>query len=107
MGRIGGDEFLALLPGISRENLTSSVEALKTAVAENPVELADDNHTRPMISIGAALFPYDSQDPDELIMLSDKRMYEDKERFREQASGAAAAQPRDAAAKVSSSTAGV
>jgi len=88
VGRIGGDEFLALLPGISRKNLENSVKLLKDAVAEKPVELAPNVHVRPMISIGSALYPSDSQDPDELIMLSDKGMYADKELYRKREAAA-------------------
>ncbi len=82
VGRIGGDEFLAILPGIKTEDMEASVENMKKMLSESPVELGVGIQVRPMISVGAALFPKDAADPDELIYLSDQRMYEDKERSR-------------------------
>jgi GGDEF domain-containing protein len=55
---------------------------MKKMVSESPVELGPGIQVRPMISVGAALFPEDAADPDDLIYLSDQRMYDDKERTR-------------------------
>jgi diguanylate cyclase (GGDEF)-like protein len=82
VGRIGGDEFLAILPGIKADDMMTSVEHMKKMVSESTVELGVGIQVRPMISVGAALFPEDASDPDELIYLSDQRMYDDKERSR-------------------------
>ncbi len=82
VGRIGGDEFLAILPGIRQDNIAKNVALLKSKLSETPVELGDGIQVRPMISIGAALYPDDAADPDKLVYLSDKRMYDDKERSR-------------------------
>jgi diguanylate cyclase (GGDEF)-like protein len=82
VGRIGGDEFLAILPGIKADDMMKSVEHMKKMVSESPVELGPGIQVRPMISVGAALFPEDAADPDDLIYLSDQRMYDDKERTR-------------------------
>ncbi len=82
VGRIGGDEFLAILPGIGAGNIANSVAQLKSKLSENPVELGEGIQVRPMISIGAALYPDDAADPDKLVYLSDKRMYDDKEKSR-------------------------
>jgi diguanylate cyclase (GGDEF)-like protein len=84
VGRIGGDEFLAILPGIKADDMEKSVEHMKKMISESPVELGPGIQVRPMISVGAALFPDDAADPDDLIYLSDQRMYEDKERTRRQ-----------------------
>ena len=82
VGRIGGDEFLAILPGIGADNIANSVALLKSKLSEQPVELGEGIQVRPMISIGAALYPDDAADPDTLVYLSDKRMYDDKEKSR-------------------------
>lgn len=82
VGRVGGDEFLAILPGIKADDMEKSVEHMKKMVSESPVELGPGIQVRPMISVGAALFPEDAADPDDLIYLSDQRMYDDKERTR-------------------------
>jgi diguanylate cyclase (GGDEF)-like protein len=81
-GRVGGDEFIAILPGISRSGLPGAIESLKRAVADNAVKVAEGVYAQTTISIGATLFPDDSTDPEELVYLSDQRMYEDKERSR-------------------------
>jgi diguanylate cyclase (GGDEF)-like protein len=81
-GRVGGDEFIAILPGISKSGIPGAIESLKRAVADNTVKVAEGVYAQTTISIGATLFPDDSTDPEELVYLSDQRMYEDKERSR-------------------------
>jgi diguanylate cyclase (GGDEF)-like protein len=82
-GRVGGDEFLAILPGISKDGLPGAIESLKNAIADNAVKVAEGVYAQTTISIGATLFPDDSVDPEELVYLSDQRMYEDKLRSRQ------------------------
>jgi diguanylate cyclase (GGDEF)-like protein len=77
-GRVGGDEFLAVLPGISKDGLPGAIESLKNAIADNAVKVAEGVYVQTTISIGATLFPDDSMDPEELVYISDQRMYEDK-----------------------------
>ena len=80
--RVGGDEFLAILPGVSREDLAVAVDSMKTAIAETAVKVSDDVYAQVTIAIGSALYPYDGVDPEDLVNLSDQRMYEEKERTR-------------------------
>ncbi len=80
--RVGGDEFLAILPGVSREDLALTVDSMKTAIAETAVKVSDDVYAQVTIAIGSALYPYDGVDPEDLVNLSDQRMYEEKERTR-------------------------
>lgn len=80
VGRVGGDEFLALLPGVSAENLDQMIANIKRALAESPVEVAPDKVLRPVLSIGGALYPDDAVSAKELLDISDQRMYADKER---------------------------
>ncbi len=80
LGRVGGDEFLAIVPGIEREGLDGKVKALKKGVAGTMVRVTEGVYLRPAISIGAALFPEDATDVEELIYLSDRRMFRDKQR---------------------------
>ncbi len=83
VARIGGDEFLAVLPGVSAEDLAQTVTLLKKSVSAESVSLGDGHFARCFLSIGAAHYPTDSQDPDELVSLSDQRMYVDKESSRQ------------------------
>ena len=92
LGRIGGDEFLAVLSGISDEHLELTIEQLKDALEETAINLGDERFVRASISIGAALYPRDGANAGELIKLSDERMYEDKQHSRMRALSDASAQ---------------
>ena len=83
VARIGGDEFLAVLPGISAQDVPQTIAILKKAVSSQPVPLGEGHFARPFLSIGAAHYPTDSEDADGLVSLSDQRMYHDKESSRQ------------------------
>jgi diguanylate cyclase (GGDEF)-like protein len=83
LGRIGGDEFLAIVPGITQEALEEQIEHLKSALGGSRIEVAQGVRTRPMVSIGAAVYPDDAVTADDLVYLSDQRMYEDKQRSKQ------------------------
>jgi len=78
VGRLGGDEFLALLPGISASALRETARKLKEALQEEPVEVGDGAVSYTMISVGDAHFPSEADSPRTLLALSDERMYKDK-----------------------------
>jgi diguanylate cyclase (GGDEF)-like protein/putative nucleotidyltransferase with HDIG domain len=80
LGRMGGDEFLAVLPGATREALEEQIDLIKTTLSETRIEVAQGVSLRPMVSVGAALYPDDGGDADELVYLSDQRMYKEKMR---------------------------
>ncbi len=69
--RIGGDEFLALCPGIEEEELEKKAEALKKDLLENSVTMA----------VGAVWQKDGRKNIDKLLSESEKRMYEDKEAY--------------------------
>jgi diguanylate cyclase (GGDEF)-like protein len=80
--RVGGDEFIAILPGVSREDLVAAADSMRSAVADAPIEVAKDTTTHVTISIGSAMYPYDGLDADDLVAFSDRRMYEAKMKSR-------------------------
>jgi diguanylate cyclase (GGDEF)-like protein/putative nucleotidyltransferase with HDIG domain len=84
LGRIGGDEFLAVLPGVTTEALEDQIEQLKSALGETRIEVAHGIRTKPMVSVGASVYPDDASGADDLVYLSDQRMYEDKLRAKQQ-----------------------
>jgi diguanylate cyclase (GGDEF)-like protein/putative nucleotidyltransferase with HDIG domain len=84
LGRIGGDEFLAVLPGVTTEALEDQIEQLKSALGDTRIEVARGIRTRPMVSVGATVYPDDASNADDLVFLSDQRMYEDKLRAKKQ-----------------------
>ncbi len=77
LARMGGDEFLAILPGIRGESLPSKIQLLEEAVAEIQTP-AGDAAAGVTVSIGAACYPEDGCSTDELIFCSDQRMYAQK-----------------------------
>jgi diguanylate cyclase (GGDEF)-like protein/putative nucleotidyltransferase with HDIG domain len=83
LGRVGGDEFLAIVPGIAKDGLDAKVTAIKKTLASKPIMVTEGVYLRPKISVGAALFPVDATESEELIYLADRRMYRDKTHSRE------------------------
>jgi len=73
--RIGGDEFLALCPGIEEDELKEKVEALKKDMQENCVIMA----------VGAVWQKEGKKDFDRLLAESEKRMYKDKSAYYKEA----------------------
>ena len=80
LGRVGGDEFLAIVPGIPQDQLEGKMQVLKGAIATTAFRVDKDATIHTSISVGAAVFPADGSEAEELVYLSDKRMYEDKQR---------------------------
>jgi diguanylate cyclase (GGDEF)-like protein len=81
LGRVGGDEFLAVLPGIDDENLRAKVASLKKLVEQNVVAAGEGVEVSTSVSVGVACFPRDGKDAEELMFRSDQRMYEDKRKI--------------------------
>lgn len=79
LGRYGGEEFVAILPGATEEAAAQFAERVREAVAEHVYE--DEEHeVRMTVSCGAAAFPNPGTDtPDDLVKLADKALYEAKE----------------------------
>ena len=76
LARVGGDEFVALLPGVdaggAREVAARVVEGIRRPVA------IDDQEVRCGVSIGIALFPADGGDLKGLLQCADRAMYRAK-----------------------------
>ena len=77
VGRIGGDEFVAISPflrqGSDLDVVVAKVrEALKTVVEHEGIAIDVDG------SVGAALFPRDGDTPTALLAVSDTALYRDK-----------------------------
>ena len=81
VGRLGGDEFLVALEGLTDEHqLTSRLDAILDEIAK-PVELGD-LRLRVHCSIGVTMFPQDAADPDTLLRHADHAMYRAKSKGR-------------------------
>ncbi len=77
VARMGGDEFVVLLPGTDRQGAQSLANTLLKRLRE-PVMLAGAGSYRPMASIGSAVFPEDGKAPDALLRSADMAMYRAK-----------------------------
>jgi diguanylate cyclase (GGDEF)-like protein len=77
LGRIGGEEFLVILPQHAREDCIRAADRLRQAVegSRTHEEAATPTAT---ISGGVAVFPEDGEDWDRLYMAADRRMYRAK-----------------------------
>ena len=87
LGRIGGEEFLLLLPHHhTREESVRGADRLRTAVegARSHEEMATPTAS---VSGGIAMYPEDGEGWDQLYMAADRRMYRAKRAGRNQVTG--------------------
>jgi diguanylate cyclase (GGDEF)-like protein/putative nucleotidyltransferase with HDIG domain len=88
VARMGGDEFVVVVPGASKENgreVTQRIVAAATGAGRqmrHPVELS--------ISIGTAVYPNDGNTAEELLTEADHRMYRSKRQKHESSEKTAA-----------------
>lgn len=86
LGRIGGEEFLVILPQHDREQCLRAADRLRQAVeGTRPHEEAATPTAT--LSGGVAMFPEDGEDWDRLYMAADRRMYRAKGAGRNQVEG--------------------
>jgi len=83
--RLGGEEFVVVLPDTSRDKLLGRAEMLGNAVRT----LALVHHELPLgsitISIGIAIFPESGRDPEKLLGVADAALYQAKNAGRDRA----------------------
>lgn len=80
--RFGGDEFVFVITGyLSQSTARVGAQAMATKLLEAMEEpfVTDDDHFHVGASIGIALYPFDSEDPEDLIRQADQAMYVAKE----------------------------
>ncbi len=75
--RYGGEEFAVILPNTEKAEALMVAERLRTATEAQP--LGDDKKVPVTLSAGVAMFPDDSQDPDQLLEVADSRLYRAKQ----------------------------
>jgi len=80
LGRLGGDEFMAVLPDISSSSDAAAVADRLIATLQKPMELS--KHTIVVTpSVGIAMSPTDGNDAESLLRHSDLAMYFAKRRW--------------------------
>lgn len=76
--RVGGDEFLVLLPDLQAASDAVAVGEKIRQALEVPCMAADGVELRVSASIGIALYPLHAQTEHDLLLLGDRAMYEAK-----------------------------
>lgn len=70
--RYAGDEFVVLLPGLSRQEASQVAETLSVKVREQPFRLVNSDRTiKITFSVGVAHYPEDTEDPLKLFENAD------------------------------------
>lgn len=96
VGRLGGDEFLAILPETTLEGAQGVAEKLRAALRE-PYEVAKDTMATVGASVGIAVFPQHGTDSEDLQRAADGALYHSKREGKNRIS--VARTPRESGAK--------
>lgn len=78
LSRYGGDEFVALLPETTQDDVVTVAERVRRAVEELEVEAPDGVRLRVTASIGMAVYPDHAESPKDLLLFADNMMYRAK-----------------------------
>ena len=83
VARMGGDEFVLVFSGGRPGEINAKLEQLRSVISQVSQEMFSGDLLT--ASIGAAYYPDDGADADELLSVADRRMYAEKQSQREQA----------------------
>jgi diguanylate cyclase (GGDEF)-like protein len=81
--RYAGDEFVAILPGLSGQEIEAVVERMTDVAKDYSLEARPDRPVHLSLSIGYATLPGDGEDFESLIAVADSRMKQQKAEHRE------------------------
>jgi diguanylate cyclase (GGDEF)-like protein len=87
VGRFGGDEFCAILPGADGDAARAFVERLRSDVEARPVKHGGHSPVPISLSIGFGAYPEDADNLDQLVAAADAALYSDKRGERARRSG--------------------
>jgi diguanylate cyclase (GGDEF)-like protein len=76
VARMGGDEFVLVMPGVKLDTLQPTIQRLRVVTAEAGQEVCREDVLS--LSIGHAFFPEDGADAEQLLSEADRRMYSAK-----------------------------
>jgi diguanylate cyclase (GGDEF)-like protein len=88
LGRYGGDEFVAVLPGTGREGALEAGERLRRAVLDLDLGIAGLGFPDPLaLSVGVATFERSQTEPSDLVRRADEALYRAKVAGKDRVSG--------------------
>jgi diguanylate cyclase (GGDEF)-like protein len=101
VGRYGGDEFIAILDGATRDDAESYRDRVQLEVTESNLNDPDTGVRIPItVSIGLAVFPDEAARVEDLIKLADSAMYASRRHRDTSTSAAGSVLSGDRAAKL-------
>ncbi len=80
LSRYGGDEFVALIPETSREDVLDLCNRIEKAVGEFKLMVEDGKFASVGVSLGSSSYPVHGETFNQMIVAADKAMYERKSR---------------------------
>ncbi len=93
--RYGGEEFVIILPEISRELAMERAEAIRKSVAHLRMKYRGEPLRQISISVGLAMYPNPARDTADLLRMSDQALYEAKHAGRDRIHVARSNSPRE------------
>jgi two-component system, cell cycle response regulator len=78
VGRYGGEEFVVVMPGCTRDQIDQSAERVRAAVDDGPV-LAGESQVLVTVSIGAAVVSNSATSDSQILAAADGALYRAKE----------------------------
>ncbi|HEX3100408.1 MAG TPA: diguanylate cyclase [Pyrinomonadaceae bacterium] len=78
LARYGGDEFVALIPETSTQDVAELCDRIETAVNSFSLHFENDKFASVGVSLGASGYPRDGETFDQMVVAADKAMYQRK-----------------------------
>ncbi|MET0751822.1 MAG: diguanylate cyclase [Pyrinomonadaceae bacterium] len=75
LSRYAGDEFVAIIPETSNDDIKDLCRRMEKAVAEFALPVSDGKSARVGVSVGAACYPNQGETLDQILIAADKSMY--------------------------------
>jgi diguanylate cyclase (GGDEF)-like protein/putative nucleotidyltransferase with HDIG domain len=82
LARYGGDEFVALVPDMTLEDVAELCGRIEAGVRSYQLEVEDGKYASVGVSVGSSAYPASGETFDQLIVAADKAMYRRKTRRR-------------------------